>query len=484
MSSRSRFFKQRPNKKASLETFRIPRALLLTAAILSPHAALQAAPVQIVIGDSEIQGNQTVTGKQTVSGGQDVTGKTQLNGDLNVTGDTNLKGLTVDGNQTVTGGQTVGGNSQINGGLTVKQWLVVGPPPPVPVLPGELWVDGKRITSGGGSPCPTGSTSSVCLGTNATATGENATAVGSNANSVSGGTAIGARSRVTGVNGTAIGIGATAGDPGTAVGAFAEATGENASAFGANAKATGKESLAIGTGASATFDNSSAIGAGAQTTRANQVVIGTKGTSLTLPGVANGGTFSGRTNQSGLVRVLTTDGTGNVGTSFDPDALQNTTSNLEQAVDSLGQAVTSAGAIAAAFTAVPQMTLGAQEPIRCGAGLGGYGSSYAVAMGCAARLSKKYPDVSLNAAISLTNSVDYVYGSTPSFAGRVGFSFPLGKKREQSQTQAANTAPDPQLAERVEILQQQVQQLQYLLQRQASPAPNPAPSGQLIRGLW
>jgi autotransporter adhesin len=345
-----------------------------------------------------------------------------------------------------------------------------------------LWVDGKRVS---GSSCPTGSTSSVCLGTNATASGENATAVGGNANSVSGGTAIGANTRVTGVNGTAIGIGATAGDPGTAVGAFAEATGENASAFGANAKATGKQSVAIGTGANATHHNSAAIGAGAQTTRANQVVLGTPGTSLTLPGVANNGRFSGRANQSGSTRVLTTDGSGNVGTSFDPEALQNSTNNLEQAVNSLGQAVNSAGAIAAAFSAVPQTPLGELEPVRCGAGVGGYGSAYAVAMGCAARLNGIYPDLAVNAALSLANPVDYVYGSTPSVAGRIGFSVPLGKKRAVTPVVATGpSASEAQLAERVEVLQQQVQQLQNMLQRQPTPAPSPAPSGQVIRGLW
>ena len=434
---------------------------------------------QNVSGSQTVGNGQTIAGGQTIGGGQTVNGNTQLNGNLNVTGDTNLKALSVDGNQNVIG------DSLITGGQTVNQWLVVGPPPPVDPKPGQLFVNGQLITPSG-SGCPSGSPSSVCLGANATTSGDNATAVGSNATSVGGGTAIGANSLVTGTNGTAIGIGASAGDPGTAVGAFAEATGENASAFGANAKATGKDSLAIGTGANATFNNSAAIGAGAQTTRANQVVLGAPGTSLTLPGVANNGRFAGRTNQSGSVRVLTTDGSGNVGTSFDPEVLQNSTNNLEQAVNSLGQAVNSSGAIAAAFSAVPQTPLGELEPVRCGAGVGGYGSAYAVAMGCAAKLNGLYPDLAVNAALSLTSPVDYVYGSTPSVAGRIGFSVPLGKKRAVTPVVAAGpSASDAQLAERVETLQQQVRQLQYLLQRQPTPAPSPASfGGQVIRGLW
>ena len=117
--------------------------------------------------------------------------------------------------------------------------------------------------------------------------------------------------------------------------------------------------------------------------------------------------------------------------------------------------------------------------------MGGYGSAYAVAMGCAARLNGIYPDLAVNAALSLANPVDYVYGTTPSVAGRIGFSVPLGKKRVVTPVvAAAPSATEAQLSERVETLQQQVQQLQYLLQRQPSPAPAPAPSGQVIRGLW
>jgi hypothetical protein len=372
------------------------------------------------------------------------------------------------------GAQTVNGNSQINGSQTVKDWLVVGAPPPLPPLPGQLYVNGNLITSGL-QQCAGTTSKSLCMGSGAAASGDNATSLGTNAQSVAGGTAVGAQTKVTGDNGTAIGIGAKAGDPGTAVGAFADATGVDASAFGYNAKATGNKSVAIGTGASAIYDKSTAIGAGAETTRANQVVIGAPGTSLTLKGVADKGSFVGKANQSGDTRLLTTDGSGNIGTSsLNPDSIQNSVSKLEQSVRGLGTAVTSAGAMAAAFTAVPQVALSKQEPMRCGVGMGGYGSSYAMALGCASRLSERYSDVSINAAISLANSVDYVYGSTPSFAGRIGVSFPLGKKNvEPSQNNISQKEQNSLLTTRLDALQRQVEflQRQQLNQRNSSNKP-------------
>ena len=69
------------------------------------------------------------------------------------------------------------------------------------------------------------------------------------------------------------------------------------------------------------------------------------------------------------------------------------------------------------------------EPVRCGIAAGGFGSQYAIAGGCAARVSNR---VHLNGAIAYTPSVDYHYGSTASFAGRVGVSFPIGVRSSKS----------------------------------------------------
>jgi len=297
-----------------------------------------------------------------------------------------------------------------------------------------LWVNGQRITGNGIQQCAGNRpASSICIGENATSSGENATVMGASAGAVAGGTAIGAQAVVSGERGTAIGFGSRAGNPGTAVGALAEATGQHASALGFQAKATGAESVAIGTGARAGFARSVAIGPGATTTAANQVVIGTAGSRLTLPGVATNGGFVGTAHQSGSTRLLTTDGNGNIGTSsIDP-------AQIESSIRSLGQAVTSSGAIASAFSAVPQVVGDQNEVMRCGSGLGGYGSSYAAALGCAVRLNPNSP-VHLNAALALTNPIDYGYASTPNYAGRIGFSFPLGprsKPKPLSQDQAA-----------------------------------------------
>ena len=97
---------------------------------------------------------------------------------------------------------------------------------------------------------------------------------------------------------------------------------------------------------------------------------------------------------------------------------------LEESIGDLGRAVETTGAMAAAFSAIPEMTLDPDEPLRCGFGGGGFGTQYAIAGGCAVRIAHRFH---LNGALSYAPSIDYNYGATPSVAGRLGFSFPLGK---------------------------------------------------------
>lgn len=126
--------------------------------------------------------------------------------------------------------------------------------------------------------------------------------------------------------------------------------------------------------------------------------------------------------------------------------LQRTTEKLESAATSLGQAVQSSGAIAAAMSAIPEVSLQEDEPVRCGIGTGGYGAMYAISAGCAVRVGER---LHLNGALAYTPSIYYQYGSTSSVAGRIGFSFPLGK------TSKAKSTETPQPAEiseyRVEV---------------------------------
>ncbi|NBS12952.1 MAG: hypothetical protein EBS77_09890, partial [Gammaproteobacteria bacterium] len=344
---------------------------------------------------------------------------------------------------------TVGGATTTNGitntGAINTGSLVVGAPPPLPPLDGQLWVNGQLITGNGIQSCAGAvPASSICIGENASWSGENATVVGASARAVNGGTAIGAQAQATDPQATAIGFGAKAADPGTAVGALSVATGADASAFGYKATATGSKSVAIGTEATAVFDRSVAIGPGATTTAPNQVVIGTPSSRLTLPGVASEGAFIGSANQKGETRVLTTDGQGNIGTSsFDP-------LKIESSIRSLGVAVKTAGAMASAFSAVPQVVAASDETMRCGAGMGSMGESLAAALGCAVKLNRDSP-VHLNAAISLASSVDYGYGSMAPYAGRIGFSVPLGRRQKSS--------GNPNSAEEVKDMKSQMAEL-------------------------
>ena len=119
----------------------------------------------------------------------------------------------------------------------------------------------------------------------------------------------------------------------------------------------------------------------------------------------------------------------------------------------------------AALSGVPELSLLPDEPMRCGFAGGGYGSQYAIAGGCAARIKDS---IHLNGAIAYAPSVDYSYGSTSSLAGRLGISFPIGKSKssssnntttttspstEPSDASSANTPADP-LWYRTEVKQE------------------------------
>ena len=77
--------------------------------------------------------------------------------------------------------------------------------------------------------------------------------------------------------------------------------------------------------------------------------------------------------------------------------------------------------------------------MRCGVGTGGYGSEYAISAGCAVRIADR---LHLNGALAYAPSVNYQYGSTPSVAGRLGFSFPLGRIAKPSSKPTAEASKE------------------------------------------
>ena len=141
--------------------------------------------------------------------------------------------------------------------------------------------------------------------------------------------------------------------------------------------------------------------------------------------------------------------------------INQTVPKLETAARGLGLAIQTSGAIGAAMSAVPELTLQEDEPIRCAIGVGGYGSQYATAAGCALRIKDR---IQLNGAISYAPSIDYVYGSTSSIAGRLGISFPLGAKSSKNGTTKLTETDDllNQIASQNETINEQKSEIDAL----------------------
>ena len=283
---------------------------------------------------------------------------------------------------------------------------------------------------------------SLASGNNSTATGvgSQATCGGGEARGDSGGncTATGATSRATGNGSTATGQGSQAtGFSSTATGVLSQASGESSTATGNSSLALGASSLALGSGATAGFNNSVAIGANTVAERPNQVIIASRGQGLntvyTLPGLATGGAFAGDANQvtsERQTRFTTVDNQGNLGTSSFSvgdvlssfDRINGRLNNIESALGTVNSQIQNVGAIAAALSAIPNLTTDNQR-YGCGVGAGGYGSGWAGAAGCAAKIGNH---TWVNGALAFTNTLDSGFGSTPSVAGRIGLFYQWG----------------------------------------------------------
>lgn len=105
------------------------------------------------------------------------------------------------------------------------------------------------------------------------------------------------------------------------------------------------------------------------------------------------------------------------------DQSKQAIATLDQNLNRLGSGVSGATALAAALGSLPVESH--ESPVACGIGTGGYSSRYALAMGCAIRLSSVF---SLNGGGSYLfgGSSDYGGGSLSNVAGRIGLVYRFG----------------------------------------------------------
>ena len=279
----------------------------------------------------------------------------------------------------------------------------------------------------------------VAIGRSSDALFESATAIGQNAQALqTKATALGSAAKATGEQATAIGNNAQAsGEKASAFGFAANADRIGSTAIGANSEARGNFSTSLGAQSQAIAPFSTAIGLNAIATKPNQIVIGTNISRLTVPSLGNGGSFLGASNQNGSTRLLSTDGEGNLGTSSISTSQIERIPAIETALSKIGTAMNAGTSIALALSAVPTVSEDPREAIRCGIGTGGYGGTYAVGLGCAAKV---FDRVQINGGLSFAPPVDYGYGTTPKVGGRIGFSFPLGVSSQSSRNSAAASA--------------------------------------------
>ncbi len=107
----------------------------------------------------------------------------------------------------------------------------------------------------------------------------------------------------------------------------------------------------------------------------------------------------------------------------DVDYSKQAITALDQNLNRLGSGVSGATALAAALGSLPVESHG--SPVACGVGTGGYSGRFALATGCAVRLSSA---LSLNAGGSYLfgGSTNYGGGTLSNLAGRIGLVYRFG----------------------------------------------------------
>ena len=195
--------------------------------------------------------------------------------------------------------------------------------------------------------------------------------------------------------------------------------------------------------------NTLEVNDGTTSINGDKIIIGDEQSTTQIPSLAGGGLIEadddGNLTSSNVSSSTIIDNTNNITDNTNQinqniQQIDTNTGNisknrkdinkLEGAARSLGDAAEAAGAMGAALSGIPEVSLHPDEPLRCGFAGGGFGSQYAIAGGCAARIKDS---IHLNGAIAYSPSVDYHYGSTSSLAGRVGFSFPIGGGKSKKQ---------------------------------------------------
>ena len=126
--------------------------------------------------------------------------------------------------------------------------------------------------------------------------------------------------------------------------------------------------------------------------------------------------------------TLLQQGAAITGLSTEMQEVKQSITVLDQNLNSLGNGVAGATALASALASLPVDAV--QSPLSCGVGSGGYSDRYALAMGCAVHLASS---LSLNAggAYLFGGSSSYGGGSLSDVAGRFGLTYRFGARDDQ-----------------------------------------------------
>ena len=143
--------------------------------------------------------------------------------------------------------------------------------------------------------------------------------------------------------------------------------------------------------------------------------------------------------------------------SAEVDQSKQAIATLDQNVNRLGFGVAGATALAAALGSLPVESH--ESPVACGVGTGGYSSRYALAMGCAIRISSVF---SLNGGGSYLfgGSADYGSGSLSNVAGRIGLVYRFGSSAgSRSSDVTASQTVNQKLHEQLRQAEQRQQEM-------------------------